>query len=119
MNYTITNRTKGKVITERARFARSFFKRMFGYMFRARIEADDALIFYSAPSMHMFFMRFPLDIVFLDKSNKVIRIFKSIGPWRLANCFQSKVTIEFSADVTTKIPIELGDILDISAVSTK
>lgn len=114
INYLIVNKTKNVTITDKAKFARTFFSRMIGYMFRLSIDKDDALIFYHAPSIHMFFMRFPLDIIFLDKYNRVIRIFENIQPWSLANCLFSSATIEFPVGTVKRIPIEPGDVIDIT-----
>lgn len=119
MNYVIRNKTKGALLTENAVFAKSFFKRLIGYMFRDQLAPDDALIFYNAPSIHMFFMQMPLDIVFLDRENKVIRIYANLAPWRLANCLRAKVTIELPALTCQKHSLELGDVLEIKAAFKK
>ncbi|MCM8786526.1 MAG: DUF192 domain-containing protein [Candidatus Omnitrophica bacterium] len=112
MYYKIVNKTKNLVVAKKAIVANNFFKRLKGYMFQKNISDDDALIFYNTPSIHMFFMYFPLDIVFLDDKYKVIKIYTNLKPWRLANCFGSKITIELPAGKTIKIPIEEYDILN-------
>ncbi|MCM8830840.1 MAG: DUF192 domain-containing protein [Candidatus Omnitrophica bacterium] len=81
-------------------------------MFRRNISDEEALIFYNAPSIHMFFMHFPLDVVFLDDKFRVIKIYANLKPWRMANCFSAKITIELPQGKTIKIPIEKNDVLD-------
>jgi uncharacterized membrane protein (UPF0127 family) len=112
MNYRIINKTKGIVIVSKAIVAKSFLERLKGLMFRRNMDRDEALIFYSAESIHMFFMRFPIDIVFLDKSMRVIKIRSQLKPWRMASCFSSSVTIELPANKAKDTHTEVGDILE-------
>jgi uncharacterized protein len=115
MIYTITNKTQETQICPKARVAASFYSRLLGYMFKSSIAVDEALIFYNAPSIHMFFMRFPLDIVFLGEDNKVIKIYSHLAPWRLANCLFSRVTIELPAGKVDSLGLAIGDILKITS----
>ncbi|MCF7872727.1 MAG: DUF192 domain-containing protein, partial [Candidatus Omnitrophica bacterium] len=94
MFYKIVNKTKDVEITSSAEVASGFFQRLFGLMFRNNIKDDQALIFYQAPSIHTFFMRFPIDIIFLDREMKVKRIVNSLSPWRVVFCKDAYVTIE-------------------------
>lgn len=105
----IVNKTKDIVIVENAKIARSFFARLLGLMFRKSIAPDEALIFYHAPSIHMFFMRFVIDVVFLDKNMRVIKIVKNLKPWRITNCFGAYATIELSANTISQVFLSSGD----------
>jgi len=111
MFYRIINKTKGKVIAEKARVANNFFSRLIGFMFRKNIDKDEAIIFYKAPSMHTFFMRVPIDIVFLDKNMKVIKT-KTVRPYRIIFCKNSFVTIELKENKIIEIPIEKEDLIE-------
>jgi hypothetical protein len=53
-------------------------------MLRRPLEDGEALLIKPCSSVHMFFMRFPLDIVFFDKGGTVVKIVSDLKPWRMA-----------------------------------
>jgi uncharacterized membrane protein (UPF0127 family) len=61
--------------------AKTFFNRFLGFMFKK--NANYALLFKNCRSVHTFFIRFNIDVVFLDKENKVIKIVKNLKPFRI------------------------------------
>jgi hypothetical protein len=113
MFYKIVNKTKDVEITSSAEVASGFFQRLFGLMFRNNIKDNQALIFYQAPSIHTFFMRFSLDIIFLDKKMKVKKLVYGLGPWRLVSCWGAYITIELSSEKISQIKVGIGDEIEI------
>ncbi|MDD3296784.1 MAG: DUF192 domain-containing protein [Candidatus Omnitrophica bacterium] len=113
--YCIKDKVSGKIISRQARVADNFYRRFMGLMFRNAIREEEALIFYHAPSIHTFFMKFPIDVVFLNKNMKVIRIAKSLRPWKAVTCLGSYVALEFAADTASRCHIKEGDTIDITA----
>lgn len=91
------------------KIADSFFKRLLGLMFRRKMSEDEAIIFSKTPSIHTFFMRFPIDIVFADKDMRIIKICENIKPWRIVFCFGSYYAIECKGGQSWKNNIEVGD----------
>ena len=116
MIYSVLNKSKNSLISQKAKMADSFFLRLLGLMFRKSIGKNEALIFKSAPSIHTFFMRFPIDIVFLDKNMKVIRICENLSPWRAVFCFGSAFTVELPPHRVLERPLNIGDILQITPI---
>jgi len=112
MTYTIFNKTKGKVLVRNADVADTFLKRLLGLIPQKTLKPEEGLIFYHAPSIHMFFMKFPIDVIFLDKNMKIMKICRTLAPWRLTNCFGSSVTIELACGKTSQTPTNEGDILE-------
>lgn len=82
-------------------------------MFKKGLSKEGALIFYDASSIHTCFMRFCLDLLFLDEDKKVIRIVKGLKPWRAVFCRKSKITIEFSSKNENLKNTTDGDYIDI------
>ncbi|MEM7816517.1 MAG: DUF192 domain-containing protein [Candidatus Aenigmatarchaeota archaeon] len=113
MSYKILNKTKSIVIVKNAKIADTFFKRLLGFMFRKKIGEEEALIFYNASSIHMCFMFFLLDIVFLDKDMRVIKVYPNLKPWRFAFCFKASIVIELPPGKISKTNLEIGDVLNI------
>lgn len=98
MMLKLINKTKNITISTKTTIARSFYARLMGLMFRQSMDSEEALVFYKASSIHMFFMFIAIDVVFLDKDMKVIKVVKNLKPWRMANCFGSYCTIELPAN---------------------
>ena len=66
--------------------------------------------------MHMFFMRFAIDIVFLDKSNRVLRINHSLKPWRVSSMvFGARRALELEAGAAARSGTIEGDQLEVRA----
>jgi uncharacterized membrane protein (UPF0127 family) len=59
----------------------------------------------------MFFMRFPIDVLFLDKDMRVIRLCAGLKPWQMAWCMSSTITIELPADKAERSNTATGDML--------
>ena len=111
MVYTI--KKEQITISQEAQMADTFLRRLVGLMFKKSISSGYALIFRNATSIHTFFMRFPIDIVFLDKDNQIIRICEALKPWRMVLCSRSKTTIELPAHKTSENSLKIGDFLQI------
>ncbi|MBP7088852.1 MAG: DUF192 domain-containing protein [Candidatus Omnitrophica bacterium] len=114
MLYKITNKTKNILISPKAKIADDFFKRLIGLMFKKFMDKEEVLIFKHASSIHTCFMRFPIDIVFLNKEMRIIRICKAVKPWRAVFCPGSLFTLEFPSPAACGKSLELGNILELS-----
>ena len=67
--------------------------------------------------MHMFFMRFAIDIVFLGRGNKVIRINRQLEPWRLSSVvFGARCALELAAGASDDSSTQVGDQIVFSAI---
>jgi hypothetical protein len=80
----IKNQTKKFVIIKKAKICRSIFSKALGFMFRFK-KPDYALVFIFnrevKAELHMFFVFFPIDVLFLDKNKKVVDIKKDFKPF--------------------------------------
>jgi len=66
-------------------------------------------------SIHMFFMRYPLDILFLDKGGKVVFMYKGIKPWRVGRIVRgAKVAVELPEGVIGESGTQVGDEIELS-----
>ncbi|MEI6564590.1 MAG: DUF192 domain-containing protein [bacterium] len=62
----------------------TFWQRSIGLMGRPELKAGQGLLIRPCSSIHTCFMRFPIDLLFLDAGNRIIRITHKVNPWRLA-----------------------------------
>ena len=109
----VVNKTKGIVVADRVSVAKSFWSRLKGLMFRSGMGENEGLIFYDAPSIHTFFMRFPIDVVFMDRQQRVVKISRALKPWRITSCFGSSLTLEIPANRSSAVSMESGDELEV------
>ena len=72
-------RTLAKILT----VADSFFRSLIGLMGRPRLDAGHGLWIVPCQSVHTFWMRFSIDVVFLDQHHKVIHLVESLRPFRV------------------------------------
>lgn len=74
----------GRVVVPRLREARGPAGRALGLMFRRDLPRGEGLWLRPCGSVHTWFMRFPIDLVFLDGDAAVVRVLRGVRPWRLA-----------------------------------
>jgi uncharacterized protein len=117
MSYVVLiNKTKG-INFGQLDFADSFVSRLMGLMFRKDPENGLILKLPSSRSrrgsaIHMFFMRFPLDIIFLDDDKKVVDMV-SIRPWKTYTPKSpAKYVVELEEGSINNYKLEIGDEMD-------
>ena len=67
----------------RARVARSFAERARGLIGVSRPPVGEGLLIERCNAIHTCFMKFPIDAIFLDKYNEVVKTVRNIRPWRM------------------------------------
>jgi len=68
----IINETKGTVLAENVIVANTFFGRIIGLLNRSEILPGEALLIRPCNSVHTFFMKFPIDVVFVSKDHRIL-----------------------------------------------
>jgi len=87
----------GAVICETCVVADSPITRMRGLLGRAELPSGEGMLIRPANSIHTWFMRFPIDAVFLDRDLTVLRVRSAVPPWRMAGCRGAKAVLELPA----------------------
>ena len=107
---------KGEIISARAQVASSLFERIVGLLNRSGLDPDEALLLEPCQSVHTFFMRFPIDVVFLDKENTVLGV-SHLKPWRISkHYFRAHAVLEAPLGFCNKHQVENGQKLEIRHV---
>jgi uncharacterized membrane protein (UPF0127 family) len=78
----VLNASRGTVLGDRIRVARTLLDRTVGLLGTNRLEPGEGLWIEHAPSIHMFFMRYAIDAVFVDREGRVKRVVSNLRPWR-------------------------------------
>jgi uncharacterized protein len=102
----------GRVVCERCTVAHTMFARMRGLLGKRGLESGEGLLIRPAPSIHTFFMRFPIDVVFLSRQGEVLKVAERVPPWRARSCRHSHAVLELAAGEAGRRGIAVGDRLD-------
>lgn len=101
----------GKVVCERCEVPESSFGRARGLLGRDGLEPDGGMLIDRAGSVHMFFMRFPIDVVFLARDRTVVGVRHRLAPWRVAGARHAVASLELPAGRAAEVGVEKGDVL--------
>jgi len=106
--------TEGQVVCERCLVAETPLARMRGLLGRRGLERGEGLLLRPAPSVHTFFMRFTIDVVFLARDGGVVKVVPSLRPWRTAAARRAKAVLELPPGEADHRGIRPGIRLDLS-----
>jgi uncharacterized membrane protein (UPF0127 family) len=107
---TITvERENGEVLCERCVLADTFWTRFRGLLGRKELAESEGLLIRPASSVHTLFMRFPIDVVFLDREDTVVKVVPVLRPWRLAAARRAGRTLELGAGVCARAGLAVGE----------
>lgn len=102
-----------EVVCKKLMIVSSFFSRLKGLMFSTELPNCDGLLISPCNSIHTFFMVYSLDVIFLDKKFKVVKVLYNLKPWRMSWIyFNSSQVLEMKAGTLNKKVVE-GEILRI------
>jgi uncharacterized protein len=104
-------RENGDVVCDRCVVAASPFSRMKGLLGRSELRPGEGLLLRPASAIHTFFMRFPIDAVFLDRDWRVVGIAGDVAPWRTAGRKGAKAVLELPAGESARRGLRPGDLL--------
>ena len=108
----VLTRDDGSVICERCVVADRMLPRMKGLLGKRELATGEGLLIQPAPSIHTFFMRFPIDVVFLAKNGKVMKVAANVGAWRMRSCRRAFAVLELAAGEAERRGITVGDQVD-------
>lgn len=110
----IFNRTKASVVSSQAGVADSALSRAKGLLGRKILGEEESLVITRCKSIHMVFMKFAIDAVFVDKNGCVVGLVANIRPFRFSPVFwNSNFVVELPAGAIAKHKISMGDHLEI------
>lgn len=109
----IQNKTQQNVLAQKVFLAKHFWARAKGLLGRKALDPQEALLIPHCQAIHMFFMRFPIDVVFVDKTYHVVGLVRRIKPFAMSVFFwKAAFAIELEAGTIDKTKTALGDLLD-------
>ena len=92
--------------------ADNFFSRFIGLMGKKSLPEGMGLMIMPCNSIHCFFMRFPIDALFLDEDNRVLRMYSELKAWRVTGIVKNaRKVIELPAGTLARNDVRVGDVI--------
>jgi uncharacterized membrane protein (UPF0127 family) len=111
----VRNETRQRVLSERCAVAKSLLTRVRGLLGRTSLEDGEGLFIDPCPSIHMFGMKFPLDVVFVTKENVVTDFVENIAPGKAyvakAHAGKARAALELPVGTIHDTKTQVGDLL--------
>ncbi len=109
-----TNKTRGAALIERGRAATGHRDRMRGLLGCPGLDPGEGLMIAPCQSVHTFFMRFPIDVVYVDRGSKVVGLAPELKPNRVGPMvLRARFVLELPAGTIGRTGTRLGDELEV------
>lgn len=109
MTYKVVNATKKTTLGAEIVLAHSSGERRTGLLKQNSLEEGHGLWIIPCEGVHTMFMRFAIDVVFLDRRNRVRKIRTDLRPWRLSACLTAHSVLELPAGTAARTLTAVGD----------
>jgi uncharacterized protein len=113
----VQNLTRKVELADRAEVADTSAKRRTGLLKHTGLEPGEGLWIVPCESVHSFFMKFTIDVLYLDRKHRVKKIRPEMAPWRISGCLTAHSVLELPAGTITRTGTVRGDQLDIKNLS--
>jgi uncharacterized membrane protein (UPF0127 family) len=106
---TLINARSGQATATTVEIAETRRSRNRGLLGRDDLDASTAFVLSPCCSIHTAFMRFAIDVMFLDACGQVVRVVHGLGPWRIAVAIRARSVIEFRGGSLAGRDVRIGD----------
>jgi hypothetical protein len=94
--------------TLRITAATRFRTRLLGLLALPRLGSAEALVLSPCASVHTWFMRYAIDVVYLDADDYVLKVVPALAPWRFSGCWRARTTLELIAGEAERLNLRPG-----------
>ena len=117
MKEAALQRSDGELVCERCLVASSPWTRMRGLLGRKELPRGEGMLLRPAASVHTAFMRFPIDVMFLDAELHVVHVAHSVPAWRAVRGKGAKMVVELAAGECSRRDVQHGDELALAPLA--
>jgi len=96
----------------RVMHAASFRSRLLGLLALPRLQPGEALALRPCASVHTCFMRYAIDVLYLDRDGVVLKVVPALKPWRFSACWGARTTLELAAGEAERLRLRQGSRID-------
>lgn len=111
------NLTRKIQLASRVELAGTGATRTKGLLGRKGLPPGEALWIVPCEAVHTFWMQFALDLVYLDREQRVRKIRRNVPAWRLSACLTAHSVLEFAAGSAGEELVQTGDVIELSPIA--
>jgi uncharacterized membrane protein (UPF0127 family) len=116
LTYRVRNVTRGTSIGEAVGCAESSAERRTGLLKHSKLNEGEGLWIVPCEAVHTFFMKFALDLIYLDRKKRVRGVRRAVGPWKFSMCFAAHSVIELPVGTIDRTGTRQGDEVEFARV---
>jgi uncharacterized protein len=105
----VRNQTRNTVLAEHAEVADTSAKRNTGLLKHQRLDPGQGMWIVPCKAVHSFWMKFPIDLVYLDRKKRVRKVRHRMVPWRMSGCLPAYSVLELPVGVIESSGTQPGD----------
>lgn len=91
--------------------ADNFIERSQGLLFTSELSINAGLLITHCNSIHMFFMRYAIDVIYLNKQACIVKVIENLKPWRMSFAPKADTVVELSQGALCQMDYKMGDTL--------
>jgi uncharacterized membrane protein (UPF0127 family) len=114
----VRNLTRDSQVGSRVEVAGSNVKRSKGLLGRNGLGPGEGMWIIPCEAIHTFFMRFPIDLIYLDKKLRVKKVRSSVKAWRVSACLRAHSVLELPAGTIRETQTQPGDVFELRDFAT-
>ena len=116
LKISVRNVTRDVLLADGARTADSSAERRTGLLKHTHLDPGDGVWIVPCESVHSFFMKFTIDVLYLDRKHRVKKIRPEMAPWRVSACLTAHSVLELPAGTIARTGTQPGDQLEIKTL---
>ncbi len=109
----VRNLSRNTTLADRAGIADTSRKRKVGLLKHSSLEPGDGLWITPCEAIHTIGMKFPIDVLYLDRKRRVVKVRSSIPRWRMSLCFRAHSVLELPSGMAASTETQAGDQLEL------
>jgi uncharacterized membrane protein (UPF0127 family) len=114
--WILSNRRTASAIATTVECAFDSRSRNRGLLGRDALATDTAFILAPCNAIHTFFMRFPIDLAFIDRAGTIVSLTHGVRPWRMRICLRAFATIELASGTLARHDVRRLDVLALTSL---
>ena len=111
--FTLRNAADGRTIARTVEMAVTRGTRRRGLLGRTGLAPDHALLIAPCSSIHTWFMRFPIDVIFMARDGRVLKIRRAIPAWRMSASWGAYAVVEMASGAIARTGVTTADRLEL------
>jgi len=113
MRLKVQNRTRDLSLADQADIADTSAKRRTGLLKHSQLAPGEGLWIVPCEAVHTFWMKFPIDVLFLDKKRKILKVRPGMSRWKMAICLRAHSVLELPSGTCESTGTVRGDQLEL------